>query len=116
LFIDFKKVPVCKFTSEIRKFRARNPVYQGRISCAKNAQKLTCEHLRPKKFSGGSAPWTPGDGEGRERRVGGEGRGKEEKGGWEGRGKGEGKGKELGPHFFEQVYAPAGSQSFVLTV
>jgi hypothetical protein len=86
LFIDFKKVPVCKFTSEIRKFRARNPVYQGRISCAKNAQKLTCEHLRRKKIFQGLCPLDP-QGQGREREEGG-------------------MGKELGPPTFLNKFTP----------
>ena len=47
--------------------------------CARNAVKLTYEHLEVKIFSGGSAPWTPGrrggERKGKGRRIGEEGEG-----------------------------------------
>jgi hypothetical protein len=47
--------------------------------CARNASKLTYEHLEVKIFSGGYAPWTPG-------RRGGERKGKGRRTGEEGEG------------------------------
>jgi hypothetical protein len=49
------------FTSEIKKFRARNPVYQGLNLCIKNALKLTYKHLEVKIIlrERSVALWTP---------------------------------------------------------
>jgi hypothetical protein len=92
-------------TLEIQKFRVRNPLNQELHFCIENTLKLTYKHLVDKKFSGGSAPWTPRragkrkgwgeEGKMGEGRVGGGGgrRGKRDRGekGREGR---EGKGRE----------------------
>jgi hypothetical protein len=46
------------FTSEIQIFSARNPMHQGMNYGARNALKLTYEHLEDKKIVGDYAPWT----------------------------------------------------------
>jgi hypothetical protein len=89
-----------KFTSEIQKFRTRNPAIQGMDFCVKNALKLTYEHLGYQKILQGRSPRTPRKEKGRKgkekgwvgrRRKGKERRGRERQGKRKGRG-GEGEG------------------------
>jgi hypothetical protein len=83
-----------KFTSEIQKFRTRNPAIQGMDFCVKNALKLTYELLGYQKILRGLCPLFPGNGE-EGKWVGGEGRkGKERRGGRVGKGRARGKGGE----------------------
>jgi hypothetical protein len=74
-----------KFTSEIQKFRTRNPAIQGMDFCVKNALKLTYEHLGYQKILRGLRPLYPRGGEGRGGKRGGWGGDeRERKGGEEG--------------------------------
>jgi hypothetical protein len=57
-----------KFTSEIQKFRTRNPAIQGMDFCVKNALKLAYEHLGYQKILRGLRPCTPREGKGVGRR------------------------------------------------
>jgi hypothetical protein len=117
-----------KFTSEIQKFRTRNPAIQGMDFCVKNALKLIYEHLgypppyrRGKKRREGEGKGVGGEGtkgkgkEGRRGREAGQeeregragGRGGEGKGrGWEGRGKVGWGDRPCSPHFFKPGDAP----------
>jgi hypothetical protein len=80
-----------KFTSEIQKFRTRNPAIQGMDFYVKNALKLTYEHLGYENFLRGLCPLYPQGGKGR-KRGGWGGDERERKGGG---GVGKGRAKEM---------------------
>jgi hypothetical protein len=49
---------------KLQKFTSQNLVYKAAVFCVRNALKVTYEHLRFEKFSGGYTPGPPLKGEG----------------------------------------------------